>query len=535
MVEFFKKYRAIFITMFLYSLAHGYILLMNGIYWDDWTLYDVESEAIVETFQRTGTIWVGYFHSFLLSFENGIWFYRIIVFISFLFAGLFLNQILSNIREISPFSKLTIVLIFMLFPVNSARLALIDVPYAISYFLFFLSFWLVTKYLSFRNIGLRILALLTLFASFSTESLLVFFIVLIIYIIYHERSKITSFVTFVSTMMRYMDFLSLPIIFWILRNIYWLPTEIRVGYNHVGLKELLVAPFLSVFSFHYSFIDVFNSSFQILSHLSFTIILVTILLALFKQKISSESPEDNLLMPNRYDYIFLGVGLLSFFAAVYPYNVVDNIPRLDDWSSRHQLLVPLGAAFLILYGIKIVSRRFHWKENSQLVIYSFLISLFTMANIQSYIEYEKDWYKQLSLVENFKTNEVIQSNSTFIFNDNFSDLNAKNRIYRFYEYNGLFKYAFNEETRFGIDIRQFTNMDDYKPYFKEDYTAHYNMKDYKIAEPQFTININEGTYDLDKNFGFLKLKYYELFNKEIFKEEIKNIVVLEIESNSPTR
>ena len=86
--------------MILYTLAHGLIVLNSGIFWDDWTLYNVEKSLIISHFTDAGFPWTGYLHVFLLSLNNGILFYRLTVLLSFLLSALLLNSILKNISEI---------------------------------------------------------------------------------------------------------------------------------------------------------------------------------------------------------------------------------------------------------------------------------------------------------------------------------------------------------------------------------------------------------------------------------------------------
>ena len=45
---------------------------------------------------------------------------------------------------------------------------------------------------------------------------------------------------------------------------------------------------------------------------------------------------------------------LVLFCGVFAYNAVGQQPRLNDWSHRHQLLVPLGASFILFFGLKTI-------------------------------------------------------------------------------------------------------------------------------------------------------------------------------------
>ncbi|VVB88559.1 Uncharacterised protein [uncultured archaeon] len=517
MLNIFKK--DYFLILILYTFAHGLILLNGGIYWDDWVLYNVDKAITIDRFWQNGAIWVGYFHGFLLSFENGIFLYRLSVFLAFFLSALFLNSILKNIREIDSTSRFFIVLFFALFPVNSARIALITVPYALSYFLFFLGFWVVSKYSISKNIFLRFLSLPILFSSFFIKSLLIFYCLVILYIIYNEKVYINSLASLMKGALKYIDFLLLPVVFWIIQSIYFVPYGFYQGYNKLSLQDLwLPLTYKSLSdSFNLSFIEVLKASLHSLSPFILIIFVAILALVISKQKINYQEQ-------NNKDIWLFAMGVLSFFIAVYPYIVTNHLPSLYDWNSRNQLLVPLGSSFILYYGIKIISNKLRVNVNVRILIYSVLILLFINANINNYIEYEKDWYKQLSLIENLKANDDIRDNTTFLFKDNTLDFNAKDRTYRFYEYTGLLKYSFNDEKRFGENLNDFKKMDAYKPYLN----AYYNMNDYKLRDPEFQVVINHGEYNLTNIDDFFKLEYLELFEHETFESKVGQLISLEV-------
>ena len=78
-----KEYK---IISFLYLLSHGLIfLILDAIYWDDWTIYNVDKEIIFKNFHESGVFvpFVSYLHSYILPI--GPWFYRLLTLFLFLF------------------------------------------------------------------------------------------------------------------------------------------------------------------------------------------------------------------------------------------------------------------------------------------------------------------------------------------------------------------------------------------------------------------------------------------------------------------
>ena len=144
----FKK-DAFLISLF-YSLAYGITLFNDGLFLDDWSSYHVAKPALIAMAKAYGKPWDGYYLISILSLNTTLA-SRFVVFFSFLLSALFLNRILKEISQISDGSRLSIVLLFAIFPVNFARITMTISTYALGYFAFFLGFWLFVKYLENNN------------------------------------------------------------------------------------------------------------------------------------------------------------------------------------------------------------------------------------------------------------------------------------------------------------------------------------------------------------------------------------------------
>jgi hypothetical protein len=151
--------------------------------------------------------------------------------------------------------------------------------------------------------------------------------------------------------------------------------------------------------------------------------------------------------------------------------------------------------------------------------------------MSNYLTYQADEYKQLSLMDQFKSSDVMKNYTTFLFVDGTRNLNARDRPYDFYEYTGMLTQLFGEETRFAADSLSFTSFSDYQVY------RSYKYRDYFERSPQYVIIIKKGSYDLSlpkQNqcyaHGFLnlfRLMLDERFNRDSFDRNIRNIVKLE--------
>ena len=284
------------------------------------------------------------------------------------------------------------------------------------------------------------------------------------------------------------------------------------GYNVISIKKIIWAPY----NFYHlvlksSFFDVIRLSLDVFNNHIVVSLGTALLILIISITLRYVHVDDNI--KKQLTGIFAGI--FAFFLGVFPYLAVGKTPYLTDWDSRHQLLVPLGAALIICYVLNFLLRR-----EVLVFVFSFFIAIFLLTNILSYLDYQRDWYKQLSLVENFRKNEIIRNNSTFLMCDGTLDLNADHRTYRFYEYTGLMKKTFKNQIRFAVNDRRYKKNYNYYSQFISD---KYNMADYVLGEPEYKVVIKHGTYKMSF-YNLIKLKFYELFDTSTFLSGIKRIL-----------
>lgn len=138
--------RDIKITFLCYLAAHGGIfLILNAVYWDDWTVWNSTPAAVLNEFRQLGSPFNfhGYVHVTMLSL--GPWAYRLLTFILMYGTGLLFYKILEFQVWIRSEDRLLLVTLFLIFPFNAARVALIDFPYTLCLFLFFLGWYFIGK------------------------------------------------------------------------------------------------------------------------------------------------------------------------------------------------------------------------------------------------------------------------------------------------------------------------------------------------------------------------------------------------------
>ncbi|MBU2578327.1 hypothetical protein KKA69_05905 [Patescibacteria group bacterium] len=514
-VNFNLEKNIIVIIFAMYTLSFGLLLFNNGVFFDDWVFYGVDTTITREAMGQLGHMWVGYLYA---SFKDNVFLYRSMTFACYLISALFLNSILKTIREIDITSRMFIVLFFTLFPVNSARIAICHIHYAVSYVMFFCGIWIVSKYLVIKNILLRIFSLLVFFVSFAMYSLLVFYITVPLYILYMEKQNIKSISGFVMKILEYKDFLILPILFWVIKQIYFVPYGV---YKDVYIITSIMNIRNLILTFRTSFLEILSKSAQSITPLELPVLVIVffIISIILKRNTIDKTKSKT------FSCLFL-LGLFFFLTAVYAYLSTNRIPKMGDMDSRHQILIPPGASIILISSLGIFFNILRINIKGRIFIYSILVVMFSKLNILSYLDFQKDWYKQCSLIENFKTNSVIRNNTTFLFKDNTYGLNANMRYYRFYEYSGLMKLAFGEETRYGADT-------EINPYHYRCFNTRYSLRDYKPKKTEYKILIDfrtdRGLLSVIDNKKVLELMFYEYFKPEKFKTEVKKLIELKTE------
>lgn len=504
------------ILIVLYAVAFFPMLTNPGIFWDDWTIFNIGSRWVAKQFGSVGIPLFGSFFNGVFAVSKGALAFRFLTFFAYLIAALLLNGILKHVREIDPASRFLLVAFFALFPVNSARIAVVTTPYAICYVLFFFAFWLTAGYLSSRNIAYRLLAIPVFLLSFLTNSLLVFYVIILLYIAYVEWPNLGSPRAFVRRAVAYADFILLPVVFWIVRVSWLSPTGLYARYNAFTSVGLLGLPLSIPTAFVTSFVDVMNGAAGLLlTNLFVVLVGAAILYVVLSERITptEAGPSDARL---------LALGGAAFVAAVFPYVAVDKMPTMFNWLSRHQLLVPLGASILLYYGLRLLLTRLGAPPTAQLFVFSVIIAAFVAYNAQTYVSYQTDWFKQGSLIRNFQHSWQMKRGTTFVFEDHTLPLNAAQRTYNFYEYTGLMKYAFGNEKRFGINANDSLALPYYRRFIPQ---AQYSMRQYRLTAPQYLVTVNYGPFALSET-GLVRLYVTRLLDPERYQRNVREILRL---------
>jgi hypothetical protein len=296
------------------------------------------------------------------------------------------------------------------------------------------------------------------------------------------------------------------------------------------VQNIVRSPSEFLLSLRASFLDVVVGSFDLASVAAVVVALVLIVAAyaLFSGRVRDDAVGGG-GWPAAARRLLLGV--LFFYLGVLPYLAIGREGRTfgSEWESRDQLLLGIGAAFILFYGLTLLFDLMHAGAWIRQLVFAVLVACFVLANVTMYLQFQADWFKQAGIIEHMRGETAIRDNTTFAVEDRIPELNAMNRHVQFYEYTGMLVQAFGTRTRLAApasDISAFSN-----PAFLALCVerAQYNLQDYKAATPSHLIVIDRGK---DRSLGLAamgKLITEELLNPAAFRARAKELVSMKVE------
>ncbi|QNM87383.1 hypothetical protein [Aliarcobacter cryaerophilus] len=516
-MSFLESNKKVFLILFsIYFLVNIPMLLnFNGIYWDDWVL--VNQNLDILNFMFTEAVgYAGYMASYLHYFminELGIYSYRILTFLLLFLSAWFVFRILSSMTIFSSKDRFFISLIFLIAPLYNAKIALIDFPYTLFSTIFFFAFYLISKYLDNLGIVKRILILSLFFISFLLNSLLVFYAIVLIYIFYKVYdAKLIFIKNLILFSIKKLDFILIPIVFFIIKNIFFTSKGVYTGYNKIDFNNILnFDKYIEVFK-----LNILYPITESLQFLNIVIVFIIFIISIY----FSRNLKFNLKI--KKEFILLIIGFFILVLGAFPYIAVGKIPSSMEQDSRFQVLLLLGFSMIVYFLIKIISYIFITKNN---YIYGFLLFLsiyiFSINSFKYQIKYHWEWIYQQSIIENFLSSDIIKNNSTFLVIDNV--LHKKFIRLGEMHMNGISKAIFGKDDKLFI-YRDLSQIDVFKKVcvIAKEFNCYNWVEDKPIS---FSI-FNNQSIDVYGLLYLIKLKYLEISDNKKFKETIKDLIWL---------
>lgn len=527
MVKKYKEsadFRHIFWMTIIYVLAHWIILISTGRWWDDWVYADHNAEYVMEVFKQSSAPLAG-------VVDIIIWYipYKLFVFMMFYAGGILLYKILQQVDFISDEAAFWISALFLIIPINDARILYICFNYSLGLFCYLLSFWMITKWL--RQSGrkrffARVASLLILLLAFNAESIMLMVVFMLLYIYYEELKTDWNWREFklnirklCFTVLHYMDFLLLPMANYGLTKLLFPAYGVYGGHGYISWGSLIDRIINSPQYTWQTFKMIFNNWKDIVLDRPGQIVLVvtlvvciTIYYANKKQGIKYLYEKNTL----EKDILLLLLGVLFFYVGIFPYIVKrgDSI-NVIYCAGRDALLLGIGTAIIIYYSIHLFVRgEFH-----RIIMVLLIMSGIIYFN-NVYLVWEKSNYQQLQIRDEMAANQEILDNNNFLVIYSGAVICSNHA-----QTNGNSWIATGEQTRHYVcgtrDLGRLIEMRG-----DELYLNAYAMKDFDHTDKTIdgVIYVNYDDNFSGKGRGaILKRKWDEFFNKERFNQWIREI------------
>lgn len=514
--------------------AHGYMLILTGTFWDDWGSYYHDSASWWRGAWEQGAPWWAALVEMMWKLPDfGYrWLgYRWLAFVVFMLTSILVYIILASINYIGKKDALYLSILYTVLPINDARVVLINSMYIGSLLLFFIAFYLFLRWIKepskIRKRFLRIIALFTFGVSFITNSLLVFYGIVLLYLFYieyHDKKKIAMATI---QLFKYVDFIMLPIVYFIGTRIFF-PTYGRyLNYNKVTIKSVIIAackvPSICMKQIALIWYNIFKPI------VPSTILLITtcglIIFAIIKtyqfiwnekkttienfvRKIKEKTKLGNLLL-----------GILLFALGIYAYIVIRGASlAVVGVGSRDTLLLGIGFAFILYYFFEMLLQSVVIKRCVGVLICFFCI---ISCNLH-YMNYQRDAYWQEVLIDKLRVNNQIREVTNILFlSDDASGISGT----RYYSLNGDASVAYGDQTRFfmnGYKDLSLLGSEDIK-LLVEEYGGGL-MRDYDTTYDKL-----DGIVEFNCDITYvdcLKLKCQEMLNDSKYRKSLRQMGTL---------
>jgi hypothetical protein len=161
------------------------------------------------------------------------------------------------------------------------------------------------------------------------------------------------------------------------------------------------------------------------------------------------------------------VGLIVCWLGIFPYMALGHFPNLNalligfvpgasDWDSRHQLLLPLGLAIVIIGVVNLLNTSA--VRRATIVVSVF----FSVLNLSYAQEHYLDSIKTARIIEAFSANPEIREVKFALIDDLAQRFNARGRSIRSYEWDAMLLAA-NPDLSQKTDVLRFVDCESLEP------------------------------------------------------------------------
>jgi hypothetical protein len=432
--------------------AHGLLLLNDGIYWDDWIIYpqleDRDWASIHQVVHESGMtpINAGFLEAFAYS-PLGVFTHKAAVFLLIVLLAWFVYLIAVEVG-LPRLDALLIAVLTTVFPGFQDWVLLVTASSILDYVVFLAATFALLRaerVTGGPRVVLRLAAVVGFIGSFSLSSLLVFYLGAFLLWAYVAKGSapVERFVR--ERWPLGVVLAALPAVYWPLQRTFFQPSGVYVEVNtFVGLDQI-------VYAFGQFFLN--GIGYQLVQSATTlavvpVLVLLVVLLAVgvWLWRRGSWMPP---LPTLGWGMVGFGLGLLLL--AMIPYAAVGKYPWVHGWETRHDLLVSLPLAIVLVAVVRLALRSgaAAWAGVGVLVL---LAVCFAAAGAEDYAALQARWAEDQGVMADLKANGNSGDYSVYWVRQR---IQGPEDYYRFYEWSAMFERVYGNQTRVGLDERQY--------------------------------------------------------------------------------
>jgi hypothetical protein len=486
-------------------LAHGLLLLNDGVYFDGWYIYYTIQErdwARLEfAFFNFGDMTRPYLHWAV----GGVFLHKTVTFLCLLGSSFILYRLSAKGGWLSPGERLFISLCFLLYPADQSKVEMIMMPYYVSYLCFFgaalcLSLAQATNH--WRHWAWRILGWALFGLAFWINSFLAFYglFYLWFWVSHFPFSQGQALIQQTRRyVLRYPDLLLLPFVFWVIVR----PLaqgDLYQGYNQISPRLTFFSNGLA----HYLQDTLWGNLQWALSY--FTdyplLLLLAIFLAAYWRRAWDLLPQDSSW---RVTLGLMGLGLWGLGLALLPYLAVGKYPsELFGWTTRHALLVALPLALLTLAGLRLLRQQVQISLVTATIATALLLG-YGLVTLENYLNLQTLWVKNHSVALQVADLPQGEDIAVFWIDDRFPVYAPAYHNYYYHDWSGIFKYRQPTSQAAGVDYYDVTALD-----WLEDFPLRAATigVTWDVTGCQAILTIQRGTRPAEFSSGGVSMRYF---------------------------
>jgi hypothetical protein len=434
-------------------VAHGLLLLNDGIYWDDWLLYPQlqrhDWPAIDALVREAGVAPINAAFLHLFGFApGGVLSFKVAVFVLIL-AIAWLVYLIAIEAGFNRRAAWFTAALTMAFPGFQDWVLLSTAASVFDYALFLLATFTLLRAeraSGGRRLALRLASLAGFALSFGFNSLLAMYLgsLLLLLLVLLRSTSIRDLVR--SRWLYGLTLIALPIAYWEVSRRLYAPSGLYVGFNSFASRPSVVLSSTEMFVKNGIVLQMWQSLTATLQPWTWPMIA-----ALVAALVLARRRMRDLSSPGRRVAIFgAGLGLASLGLAMLPYILVGKFPTLHGWDTRHDLLISLPLALLIVSvtTIALPAGQRAWIGTG---LVGFLVIGFAAAGAQDYAALEARWAADRAAMAQLKTLGDGGYSVYWVA----QGVPGPDGFYRFYEWSAMLGDVYGDQQRVGLDVREY--------------------------------------------------------------------------------